>query len=186
MTRLPSVKRTAASIAALLSLQIVASHAAQPSGSLHVTSSSFSEGGTIPSAFTCDGSDLSPHLRFSAPPPGTKSVAIVVDDPDAPVSFTHWLAYNLPAETRDLPEGASTSSHRLAHGTEGTNSFGQIGYGGPCPPRGKPHHYIFQVYALDTNLTLPAGATPEQVKATIQGHVLAQGRITGLYARGGG
>lgn len=178
-----SFNRTAMGAAAILSWHMVASHAAPPSASMQVSSSSFSDGGTIPSTFTCDGSDLSPHLRLSTPPSGTKSLAIVVDDPDAPSLFTHWLAYNIPPETRELPEGASTSSHRLSHGTEGTNSFGQIGYGGPCPPPGKPHHYLFHVYALDINLTLPAGAQAEQVKAAIKGHVLAAGQITGLYAR---
>lgn len=163
----------------------MAAHAAQPA-SLRVTSSSFADGGTIPPAFTCDGSNQSPDLRIASLPPGTRSLAIVVDDPDAPAAFTHWLAYDLPADTHALPAGASTPSVRLAHAMEGMNSFGHLGYGGPCPPQGSAHHYVFRVYALDANLALPAGASTDQVNGAMHGHVLAQGQITGLYARSGG
>jgi Raf kinase inhibitor-like YbhB/YbcL family protein len=158
-------------------------HAAQPS--LSISSSSFANGGTMDARLTCDGANLSPQMHLPTPPAGTRSFAIVVDDPDAPTAFTHWLAYGIPVGTRELPEGASTPSRRLAHAIEGVNSFGHAGYGGPCPPEGKAHHYVFRVYALDVNLTLPAGASPEQVNAAIHGHVLAEGQLTGLYARGG-
>lgn len=139
----------------------------------------------MPPTLTCEGENLSPQIKLSLPPAGTKSLAIVVDDPDAPVPFTHWLAYGIPANTRELPQGASTPSRQLEHAAEGTNSFGRTGYSGPCPPEGKPHHYVFHVYALDVMPTLSAGASAEQVNAAIHGHVLAEGRITGLYARGG-
>ncbi|GAB2576223.1 hypothetical protein GCM10027066_19010 [Dyella jejuensis] len=120
-----------------------------------------------------------------APPSGTKSFAVVMEDPDAPTVFTHWLAYDLPATTRLLPEGASTSARRLDQAVEGTNSFGHIGYGGPCPPQGNAHHYVLHVYALDVALRLPPGQTREQWDAAAKGHVLAEAQITGLYARGG-
>ena len=171
---------------AMLAFSATATQAAQPAASLRVSSASFSDGGNIPSRFTCDGPDLSPDLQFSSPPATTRSFAIVTDDPDAPAAFAHWLAYGIPATTLRLPEGASTSSQRLAHADEGTNGFGHLGYGGPCPPAGKPHHYIFRVYALDVIPALQPGASMEQVNAALQGHVLAEGRITGLYAREGG
>jgi Raf kinase inhibitor-like YbhB/YbcL family protein len=155
------------------------------SATLHVSSASFSDGQAIPQKLTCDGADLSPGLQWQPPPANTKSYAIVMIDPDAPVEFTHWLAYDIPADTHALPEGASTPSERLGHGTEGINGFGKIGYGGPCPPAGKPHHYVFRVYALDTKLDLPDGQGKDQVLAAIKGHVLAEGEIVGLYARGG-
>lgn len=152
---------------------------------LHVSSTSFSDGQVMPQKLTCDGADLSPDLQWQTQPAGVKSYAVVVTDPDAPVAFTHWLAYDIPADTHALPEGASTPSARLDHGTEGINGFGRIGYGGPCPPAGKPHHYVFRVYALDTRLGLPAGQATAQVLSAIKGHVLAEGDIVGLYARGG-
>jgi Raf kinase inhibitor-like YbhB/YbcL family protein len=160
--------------------------AGSPPASLPVHSASFTDGGTMAPRLTCDGADRSPQMQWPTPPAGTRSFAIVADDPDAPTAFTHWLAYGIAADARGLAEGASTPSHRLAHAREGTNSFGQAGYGGPCPPEGKPHRYVFRVYALDVDLQLPAGAGPDQVNAALRGHVLAQGQLTSLYARGGG
>jgi len=148
-----------------------------------VSSSSFTDGGTMPSRLSCDGADLSPELRLPTPPIGTRSLAILMEDPDAPIAFAHWLAYGLPADTRELREGASTPSQRLEHAAEGINSFGRIGYGGPCPPSGSTHHYVLHVYALDNVPALPTGASAQQLQAAMQGHVLAEGRITGLYTR---
>ena len=139
----------------------------------------------MPPKLTCDGPDLSPDIQLPTPPPGTKSFAIVMDDPDAPIKFTHWLAYNIPAGTRDIAEGASSPSKRLDHGAEGVNNFGNLGYGGPCPPVGRAHHYVLKVYALDVNPALPPGQNKQQLAAVLDGHVLAEGQITGLYARGG-
>jgi Raf kinase inhibitor-like YbhB/YbcL family protein len=152
---------------------------------LQMSSTSFADGTTMPARLTCDGPDISPNLQWSAPPAGTKSYAIAVNDPDAPFGFTHWLAYNLPPDLQSLPEGASTPSKRLDHAAEGRNGFGNIGYGGPCPPAGKPHHYVFSVYALDVDPALPAGQGPSQLVTAIQAHVLAKGIITGLYGRNG-
>jgi hypothetical protein len=163
----------------------------QPSGlahgqartSLWVRSSSFSNGRSIPARYTCDGADLSPVLQWQSAPAGTKSFAIVMDDPDAPIDFTHWLVFNIPPGVRELAEGASQQS-AMPHGSvEGRNDFGRPGYGGPCPPRGNPHHYVFRVYALDRLLDLPAGAAGKQVHAAISGHIVAQGQIVGTYQR---
>lgn len=154
-----------------------------PHAPLLIASASFADGGNMPQKLTCDGANLSPDIQLPQPPPGTKSFAVVTDDPDAPILFTHWLAYNIPPDTRDLAEGASAPKKRLDHAAEGTNSFGDIGYGGPCPPAGKPHHYVFRVYALDIDPALPPGQTREQLAAALQGHVLAEGQITGLYGR---
>jgi Raf kinase inhibitor-like YbhB/YbcL family protein len=150
---------------------------------LHVASASFKDGDTIPQKLTCDGLNISPDLQWPSPPSGTKSFVIVMDDPDAPLGFTHWIAYNIPADTRDVAEGASAANRRFDHAAEGINSFGNIGYGGPCPPSGSPHHYVFHVYALDVNPALPPGQTRDQLAAAVRGHVLAEGRITGLYGR---
>jgi Raf kinase inhibitor-like YbhB/YbcL family protein len=151
--------------------------------SLDVTSSSFVEGGRIPPKFTCDGGDVSPQLSVSAPPAGTKTLAWLVNDPDSPVDFVHWVIFNLPAALRDLPEGASAQPANL-HGTvQDSNDFDKTGYGGPCPPGQKPHHYFFRVYALDNSLQLGAGATRTDVAQAAKSHVLAEGKIVGLYTR---
>lgn len=152
--------------------------------SLTVTSTSFSDGGTIPPKYTCDGSDVSPELEWTATPATTQTILIFVDDPDAPLAFVHWIAFNLPASARELPEGAS---ERLGTGMpegskEGENGFGNTGYGGPCPPGVKPHHYVFRVYALDSSLSLPSGAKKSDLAGAMKGHVLAEGKIVGLYS----
>jgi Raf kinase inhibitor-like YbhB/YbcL family protein len=148
--------------------------------SITVTSSSFKNGDAIPARFTCDGANVSPDIQWSTPPPGTKSIAIVMDDSDTPLLFTHWLVYDIPANAHDIPEGASTPSTRLGHAAEGVNNFGDIGYGGPCPPSGT-HHYNFRVYALDVDLTLPPGQSKDQLADAVKGHVLAKGLITGAF-----
>lgn len=148
-----------------------------------VRSESFSDGGAIPRRCTCDGANLSPHLRWQTAPVGTKSFAMVMDDPDAPIDFTHWLVWNIAPGVRELAEGASSQGSMPAGSVEGRNSFGRLGYGGPCPPRGNPHHYFFRVYALDIRLDLSAGATRKQVESATSGHVLAQGQIVGTYQR---
>jgi Raf kinase inhibitor-like YbhB/YbcL family protein len=155
-------------------------------GVLRVSSGSFADGQSMPQKLTCDGPDVSPDIQWSSAPAGTQSYVIVMDDPDAPPGFTHWLAYDIPAATHDLPEGASTPATRLGNADEGINNFDHAGYGGPCPPEGRAHHYVFRVYALDVNPGLPAGQSKEQVMAAMHGHVLAQGQLTGLYARAGG
>jgi len=150
---------------------------------LRIQSSSFSNGGAIPRRYTCDGSNDSPNLHWLSTPGETRSFALVMSDPDAPINFTHWLAYNIPASARELAEGASAHGAMPRGSAEGTNSFGRFGYGGPCPPAGKPHHYVFQLYALDVRLGLPPGVAREQLESAMSQHVLAEGQIVGIYQR---
>ena len=152
---------------------------------LTVTSSSFADGSLIPAKFTCDGGDTSPQLSFSAPPAGTKSLVLIVDDPDAPAGvFVHWVVFNIPPGLLALAEGGSAHAEMLQGAVQGSNDFDKIGYGGPCPPGGSSHHYSFRVYALDIRLGSPEGATKKDVVRAARGHVLAEGTLTGLYKRG--
>ncbi len=151
---------------------------------LKITSSEFEEGSAIPEKYTCKGQDISPELCWDEPPAGTRSFALIMDDPDAPGGvFTHWVIYNLAPQTRDIPEGASTHSRVGPGAQQGRNDFGRTGYGGPCPPPGSPHRYQFNLYALDRMLDLGAGSTKRQVLEAIKGHILAQGRLTGIFPR---
>jgi Raf kinase inhibitor-like YbhB/YbcL family protein len=152
--------------------------------SLELKSTDFSSGGTIPKQFTCDGADLSPALEWSAPPAGTQSFALIADDPDAPVgTWVHWVAFNLPAGLRSLPQGVPKQEQLADGALQGRNDFGRIGFGGPCPPPGKAHRYFFKLYALDTKLSLKSGATRKDVERAMQNHVLAQGEYMGRYSR---
>jgi serine protease Do len=152
--------------------------------SIELTSPAFAEGGTIPRQHTGDGADRSPPLRWPGAPEGTKSFALVCEDPDAPRgTWVHWVLFDLPAETRELEEGVPATA-ALANGArQGKNDFGNVGYGGPAPPRGKPHRYFFKLYALDATVGLPSGATRDQLLAAVKGHVLAEGQLMGRYAR---
>lgn len=151
---------------------------------MQLKSASFGDGAGIPSRYTCDGTGVSPGLEWSGAPAATRSYALIVHDPDAPVDFTHWLAYDIPTDVHQLAEGASTNG-AMPHGAlEGMNGFRSMGYGGPCPPPGKPHRYIFLLYALDTTLGLAAGATREQLESAMRSHIVASGRLTGTYGRG--
>ena len=144
-----------------------------------LTSSAFAQGESIPVKYTCDGQDISPPLSWSDPPEGTQSFILISDDPDAPVgTWDHWVIFNLPAETRELPEQAT-----LPGGTQdGQNSWGRTGYGGPCPSGGT-HRYFFKLYALDTMLDLAAGANKKQLLQAMEGHILAQAEVMGTYSR---
>lgn len=147
-------------------------------------SSAFEPGGDIPQKFTCDGSDASPALSWTEPPPGTQSFALIADDPDAPAgAWVHWVVYNLPTSARQLPEGVPKDNELQGGGRQGLNDFEKIGYGGPCPPSGKPHRYFFKLYALDTKLNLKAKATKNVVERAIKGHILAQTELIGRYHR---
>ena len=144
-----------------------------------LASSDIRDGQSIPQAFTCDGSNQSPALNWDEPPPGTKSLAVVMDDPDAPSgTFRHWGAYDIPANARSIPTGS-------AIGKQAANGFGQSGYGGPCPPKGHgPHRYRFKLYALDVDsLAVPADAKVEQVEAEAQRHQLGLAQLTAVYER---
>ncbi|MGO9776945.1 MAG: YbhB/YbcL family Raf kinase inhibitor-like protein [Terracidiphilus sp.] len=151
---------------------------------MNLTSTSFSEGSWIPAKFTCNGAGVSPQLAWSAPPAGTVSFALIVTDPDAPGrTFVHWVLYGLPATTQALPEGVPAQGQLADGSCQGRNDFGDLGYGGSCPPRGAPHHYVFTLYALDAKLNLPVGATRAQVEAAMHGHILARGQLIGLFQR---
>jgi hypothetical protein len=146
-----------------------------------LSSTAFHEGGSIPKRHSCDGEDLSPALRWSGAPEQTASFALIVDDPDAR-GFVHWVAYNLPGgSSGELPEAVGRSTSNLA---QGTNDFRRTGYGGPCPPGGT-HRYVFSLFALDRVLELSGSPTPDNVRSAMEGHVLAQAKITGTYRRGG-
>jgi Raf kinase inhibitor-like YbhB/YbcL family protein len=153
------------------------------SPSLQLTTTSFPTDGAIPASLTCDGPNTSPALAWSDPPASTKSFALILEDPDAPMgTFVHWVLYNLPAAARSLP-AALPAQAELADGSrQGKNDFPAIGYSGPCPPGHKPHHYRFVLYALDTPLNLPASATRQQVEDALKGHIVARGRLVGVYS----
>jgi Raf kinase inhibitor-like YbhB/YbcL family protein len=152
--------------------------------SIEVTSTAFQGGATIPKQHTGDGADRSPPLRWSEPPPGTRSLSLICDDPDAPRgTWVHWVLFNLPAGSRELAEGVPAAEALGDGARQGKNDFGKVGYGGPAPPKGKPHRYFFKLYALDAELDLPAGATKAQLVDAMRGHVLAEGQLVGNYGR---
>ncbi len=151
---------------------------------IELTSTAFHEGDVIPEQYTADGRNVSPPLKWGALPAGTRSLALICEDPDAPRgTFTHWVAYNLPAESRELAEDVPHDG-TLPNGTaQGTNDFGKVGYGGPSPPAGKPHRYFFKLYALDGPVNLRPGAKKDQALAALKGHVLDEGQLMGTYGR---
>lgn len=152
--------------------------------SFTLMSPAFEEGGTIAKKYTCDGPDLSPPLKWTDPPAGTQSLVLIVDDPDAPVgTWVHWVLYNVPPETREFPEGQSTDESLKSGGKQGINDFRKVGYGGPCPPKGPAHRYIFKLYALDTMLQLGPKPGKGDVEKGMKGHVLAETRLMGKYGR---
>jgi Raf kinase inhibitor-like YbhB/YbcL family protein len=148
---------------------------------LRVSSPAFSNGGAIPRKHTCDGQDVPPPLEWSGIPDGSKSLAVICEDPDAPSgTFTHWVLYDVPASTQTIGE-------RAAIGKPGMNDFGRPGFGGPCPPtKDGAHHYHFHVYALDVDSIGPAGLSRHDAIRAMKGHILAEGELTGTYKRGSG
>jgi len=150
---------------------------------MKITSTAFAHEGAIPSRFTCDGQDISPELSWSDVPAGAKSLALINDDPDAPVGlWVHWVLYNIPATAKGLPENVDKTLKPLPDGSvQGTSSWGRTGYGGPCPPSGT-HRYFFKLYALDTTLDI-GPAKKDQLEQAMKGHVLAEAQLMGRYAR---
>jgi Raf kinase inhibitor-like YbhB/YbcL family protein len=144
----------------------------------------FIQGQPIPKKFTCDGQDVSPELSWTDPPGGTKSFAMIADDPDAPMgTWVHWVMYDLPAEARQLPEGVPPQETLPDGAKQGITDSKRIGYGGPCPPPGKPHRYFFKLYAVDKKIDLPPRATKRQVLDAIQDHILGETLLMGTYKR---
>jgi len=145
---------------------------------------SFDAGGSIPDEYTCKGKNVSPALSWSGVTANTKSLALIMDDPDcAGGTFVHWVLFNIPPEKKNLSKGIP-GNKTLADGSRhGKTDFDRMGYGGPCPPPGKPHRYYFRIYALDKIIDLPPGATSTELEKTMSGHILAKGEIMGKYSR---
>ena len=151
---------------------------------MEITSSAFTQGNSIPAQYSCDSDDVSPKLSWSGVPEGTRSIALIMDDPDAPGgTWVHWVIYGIPPAADGLPEGVPTSDTLDGGARQGKNDFGNLGYGGPCPPRGGPHRYFFKLYALDIELTLSPGATKADLLREMSGSILAQGDLMGTYTR---
>ena len=148
-----------------------------------IKSPAFENNGIIPKQYSCDGINISPPLSWSNIPEGAKSLALILDDPDAPTgTWVHWIIYNMPPASKGLQEGV-IPIQEMAHETkQGINDFKKIGYGGPCPPSGT-HRYFFKLYALDTKLTLKSGATKKQLENAIKGHIILQGELIGKYKK---
>ena len=145
---------------------------------MKITSSAFQEGGTIPEKFSKNGQNVSPELRIEGAPADAKSLAVIIDDPDAPVGlFMHWLLWNIDPKTTEIPEGSTPSG-----AVQGKNDFGETGYGGPQPPSGT-HRYYFKVFALDRPLDLKPAAKRRDVDTAMKGHVIAQGQLMGRYSK---
>src|SRR5712671_5190520 len=148
-----------------------------------LTSVAFKEGQSIPRTYTCDGVNISPPLEWTGVPKTATTLAIIVDDPDAPAgTWVHWVLYNLPADNIGVVENVPASENLKAGGFQGKNDFGKFGYGGPCPPSGT-HRYVFKIYALDVDLPLKAGATKADVMKAMEGHMVLQGQLIGTYRR---
>ena len=152
--------------------------------SFNLESNAFQNGGEIPKKFTCEGADISPPLVWGEPPAGTKSLALIADDPDAPAGiWVHWVMYDMEPQMRQLQEGVAKSDTVPGAGKQGLNDFGKTGYGGPCPPPGKPHRYSFKLYALDTTLNLKLRAKKRDLEQAMKGHILAETALMGTFKR---
>jgi Raf kinase inhibitor-like YbhB/YbcL family protein len=151
---------------------------------MQLTSSAFDPGGAIPSRFTCEGEDISPEFSWKEAPEETKSFALILHDPDAPRAggFTHWILYNIPGGTGHIEPSVPKQENITGTGRQGRNDSGEIGYMGPCPPSGT-HRYFARLFALDTELNLPAGATHEELSAAMEGHILERAELMGTYTK---
>jgi Raf kinase inhibitor-like YbhB/YbcL family protein len=170
----------------LLGLTVIGSLAAEKAGKdqMQLTSTAFTEGAAIPAKHTCDARDVSPPLKWTGVPAGAKSLALIVDDPDAPAgTWVHWVLYDLPASKSELTEDVPKSQYVAGGAKQGLNDFRHLGYGGPCPPHGKPHRYFFKLYALDAVLDLKPGLTKKDLESAMEKHILAQAQLMGTYQR---
>ena len=150
---------------------------------ISLKSTSFKDGEMIPTRYTCDGEDISPELAWESIPEGCQTLAIICDDPDAPMgTWVHWIIYNIPADLTGLEEGIPPDDTLPSGAKQGNNGWNRIGYGGSCPPGGT-HRYFFKIYALDTELDFESGATKSQLINAMEGHILAQGQLMGRYSR---
>jgi Raf kinase inhibitor-like YbhB/YbcL family protein len=150
--------------------------------SFTITSTAFADGTAIPVVYTCNGQSISPALNWSELPAGTSSLALILEDRDAPVkNFTHWLIFNISPDMSGLPEAVPRDGTLADGAVQGKNGGGGIGYIGPCPPKGPEHHYVFNLYALDKSIDLAAGATKDEVRQAMEGHILGQAILVGIY-----
>ncbi len=149
-----------------------------------LTSPEFQDQDPIPAQYTCMGDDLSPELKWQNPPEGTKRFALTLTDPNAPEGeFIHWVVYNIPATLTSLPPSPSQELFKDHGILQGINDFKEIGYGGPCPPAKQKHSYVFTIYALDTILPLPSGCSYQELQKEMQGHILAETKLTGFFSK---
>jgi hypothetical protein len=175
---------------ALMLLSAGCGNAAAPAGeekadkSFRIVSQAFKEGEAIPELYTCDGGDLSPQISWYSIPESTASLALTCDDPDAPNGlFTHWIVYDMLPVTPRLPEDQPKTRMMINGASQGENDFGNIGWGGPCPPPGKPHRYVFTIYALDKSPEFPKPPLRADFDKAIEGHVIAKATLTGTYKK---
>ncbi len=155
-----------------------------PTSRLVLISGAFAGGAAIPARHSCEGENVSPPLEWTGVPVGTRSFALVCEDPDAPRgTWVHWVLWNLPADAVELGAGVPRKPELPSGARQGINDSGDIGYGGPCPPPGKPHRYYFHLHALDSSLNLPPGVNRSDLDAAMEGHVLASATIMGIYER---
>jgi Raf kinase inhibitor-like YbhB/YbcL family protein len=160
-----------------LLVPILATPVVAESSKLHVSSSAIPDGAAIPTQFTCSGANQSPPLSWNGVPQGTKSLALLVEDPDAPSgTFVHWVVYDIPPGSEGFKEGS-------VEGTQGVNGMGRASYMGPCPPPGKPHHYHFRLFALDSNPTVEANPTAQALHDAMTGHILESAELVGIFER---
>lgn len=151
---------------------------------LVLSSSAFNDKERIPRKYTGDGADISPPLKWEGVPDNTKGIVLICDDPDAPAgTWDHWILYDITPEGTNLEEGIPSGEVVAGVGKQGRNDFGNLGYGGPAPPRGKPHRYFFRLYAIDAPTGLEPGATKDEVLSAIEDHTLAKAELVGLYGR---
>ena len=151
---------------------------------IQLTSPAFTDGAPIPAPYTCDGQDISPPLQWRNLPPGVRSLALIVEDPDAPGgTFTHWVLYGIPPSVSELKEGVSRTENTEFGAKQGLNDFHQVGYRGPCPPPNSTHRYVFRLYALDADLNLEPGKTKQDFTKAMEGRIIAEGQSTGTYRR---
>ena len=151
---------------------------------MKLTSSAFTDGGTIPTQYTCDGANLSPPLHWANTPPATRAFALICHDPDATGGdWVHWVIYGIPAHATGLPENMAANDTLADGSIQGVNGNARIGYGGPCPPPGRPHRYVFTLYALDSDPALGPGLAKPDLQRAIHGRILAEAQLIGLYQR---
>lgn len=152
-------------------------------------SDAFKTGEYIPVRYSCDGKNISPPLYWKNTPDYTRSFSLIVDDPDSPTNFSHWIIFNIPPHIRGLPEGMGIQTTSITpwpfgdSSYQGINDFGITGYGGPCPPKGESHRYVFVIYALDIKLPLAPGSRKSDVERAMKDHILGKGELIGIYRR---